>query len=130
MKVRIGTTYLARGVDAGEDVSGLRSQGRSQAQVNPAVGAEAVECIDRGNLQMTITFSVDREHESIEAAIVHALRHKSDLIGISGDCEFVSEDGVAERVLTLAAAVIPDVDVETDGVSTTTRYTITGGKVT
>jgi hypothetical protein len=103
---------------------GLRINGAIVADVAEYLRASSVEVFDRGNLRTVISFSVTREHASVEAAQSYLVQH-AVTVPRSGLVEIEYEQGRGRA--WLYGAVMPQANSSHSGCSTTVEYEIIGG---
>lgn len=122
---------LAGGVEAGEFPVFHNFGGTTNVDIIERARAKFVEAKSLGNTRHVVEFSVEREHESVEAANTFFLTHAMELQGLSGTFVFVSEDAGREADFFLHDAVLENVSFKQPlGVSTHATYRIVGGRIT
>jgi len=129
MIIKIGTTILA-GEKPTEQPDGLQINGRRLGQEGNFLRAVQARMFDRGNVKMTVAFSVHRQHADILTAQYFVVKHAADLPG-SGTVDISAEsEAGAEAHLYLENALLTITGHQQRGVSTIHAYTIEGGLVT
>ncbi len=124
--------YLAGHPDFSErefsSAQNVRISGRVSVQVRARIRALAVEHIDRGNLESTLTFSATRQFASEAAALAYAARIE-DAAELSGILVLRAETpGDADDSFVYnCRAVVPPPVPEVTGRACILHYTVSGG---
>ncbi|NQT93221.1 MAG: hypothetical protein HQ559_10705 [Lentisphaerae bacterium] len=111
----------------GAGPSGLVINGERLAQERPLLRAAERLTKDRANLKTEVSFSVAREHESLQDAWVFALTHYAGLPGEGLVTFEASNSAGAVKRLYLVDATLSVTGHKADGVRTTHTYKIQGG---
>lgn len=127
MKILLNNFELCRGNDSLESPVDLIISGKQDVHILKAIQAASVKTITRGNLSNHISFSVQRDHSSPEAANAFTLLHATEANQHSGDLSFIPEPGEDFPRLTLQNAALTKVTSKSFGLSTYHSYQITGG---
>lgn len=125
MKVEYGTTTL--GDDAvGDFITPEVSQSHArEIQVSPVLDARYCPTLPRRNVRHTISYTVDKEHVSTPAAVVHVLAFPDSL-----DDQAVLKVTEGATVYQMADACLTSAElVALTGRSTLMRFTFTGGQL-
>ena len=126
MKITLNSYPLAGGKANNELPSHFSIRGKRQIQILQAIRAQAVQTINRGNLQTQITFVVGRRHKSQQEAERYALTHASSLMQAGGTLCIELEDK-GQRSFQLDNASLENIDVRYHGNASYTTYNILGG---
>ena len=122
------TTWLANG--GRESIDGLAIDGQRIVQVGTFIRAEEITPFARKNKKTTITFSVSREHNSIEDCGNFILTHAAEL-PFQGTLHMISiAAGGAEYEKILPNATIISDRSRQMGQSSFHSYTFIGGQLT
>lgn len=127
MKILLGNFSLAAG--GAESPEDLRIEGRREVQTVALLRAADSLVLARGNRQLSVSFSVTREHRTYGAAEGFLLAHAATL-PTGGTVTFVCEDahGAQVRYTAQAAAVRSDLGTQR-GVTTTHAYLLLCGPI-
>lgn len=104
----------------------LRINGELVAETAEYLRATVVDVFNRGNRRTSVTFSVTREHASVEAAQLYLLRHEVN-VPRSGLVTFEAEQ--ARGSLWMYDAVLNTVSSSHVGATTLHSYSILGGEI-
>lgn len=131
MKITItatGESPVVLGDDTtGDYITGALPEQRRQGQANTGLRKASADTLDRKNRQNTITFQVDRKHDSVEDAWKFVLRHAEFDVPNAGLVEFTHNDGFA---VFMPAAFVSRVQcVQHLGVRTVFSYTLEAGEI-
>ena len=121
VQLSLGKVMLSRGAP-GETARDLRGVPESPLQEITAVGAASMVFRPRGNKKTTLTFTVDRTHESAEDAADFCVRHETQF-PVQGLFTYRTDRGE----LYLPGAVASVTQYSFRGASTTHAYRVVGG---
>lgn len=131
LKIWIGSVELCRGPVRGSSTgagpSDLRISGERIIQERQFLRAVQCTMQNRGNVKTVVTFTVTREHSSIQNAWTFALLHYATLPG-QGTITFeaATNTGAVKRIY-LDNAALSVSEHQANGVRTRHTYTIQGG---
>lgn len=103
-------------------IFGLSVESSGLTQIIAKPRAESVETRDRGNASVAVTWSVARQHDSVQAAQLFAMDHPSE-VPRRGRVTFVAEDGGRRYV---EGGLVTVVFAGYSGVSTRWSYKVVG----
>ena len=117
------------GIDKREWPDELRINGRPLVQEAQFLRAQKIKMFARGNRKTTVSFTVKRLHDSIQAAQVFMIQHYN-LLPSEGTLrlKMISDSGGAQN-LTMEDSVLGAVLYWHVGKTTFFRYSIEGGKI-
>ncbi len=121
MELSIGNVSLT-GMVPEESVQDLRGTPQSQVQESTPIGSENAVFYPRGNKKTTLTFTIERAHESAEEAADFCVRHEAQF-PVQGLFTYHTDSG--ELYLPGAVAVVTQYSFR--GATTTHAYRVAGG---
>ncbi len=118
MKIKFSSIVLNKN---GESPRNFCIETKRQSQTEFPIDAEKAKIFDRKNVRTNIVFSLERSHESEEAATFFAISHANVLENLTpADLDLSWSNG--ENVSTLTNAIPTKIRIETNGLVTLTRY--------
>lgn len=117
-----GGTVALTGTVPAEDVQDFQLVSESPVQTVPALGATDIAQFPRGNKKVTLTFTVQREHDSAEAAAYFVPSYEASF-PVQGVLTYSTTAGT----LYVASAVAVVVRATVIGATSTISYRVTGG---
>jgi hypothetical protein len=128
LTVKIGALVLANGTwEVGVVTGELPKAVRRLIDVAAGIGAAGPTNFDRMRRDVTVDFTITRSHVSPEAALEFYATHDTVATGVAAlVMEAVNGDGAGVR-LTMSGAAWESVTTDPKGLSTDTRYHVTGG---
>ena len=105
-----------------EDVQDFQLASRSSIQSVEGLGAANVTQFPRGNKQLTLSFSIQREHDSAEAAAYFGPSYEAQF-PIQGNLTYTTDAGVLYAVGAVAAVT----RITVTGATSTVSYRVTSG---
>ena len=121
MQITIAQVALTGTVPA-EDVQDFQFVPESQVQTVLAVGAADIALFPRGNKKITFTFTIQREHDSAEAAAYFVPSYEASF-PVQGVLTYATAAGT----VYMASAVAVVVRASVTGATSTVSYRVTGG---
>lgn len=121
MKIQIGAVVICDGDQ--ENPKGLRVTGKRNPQLGKFLRAAGAKFFPRYNRVTTISFTVQRGHDTYGQAELFAASHDAAVPEV-GDIVLTAHDGSA---VTWVAGACTDCDSKHEGVLTTTDYVLAGG---
>ena len=121
MQITIGQVALTGTVPA-EDVQDFQLVSESPVQTVPALGAADIALFPRGNKKITFTFTIQREHDSAEAAAYFVPSYEAAF-----PVQSLLTYATAAGTLYMANAVAAVVRASVTGATSTIAYRVTGG---
>ncbi len=126
MKITLNEHILANGNLTNENPIHFEISGQRNLQIIKAIQAPNVQTLDRGNLQIKLTFQVGRRHKSQNDAIQHMLVHASELVKAHGTLKIELEDSL-NRSFVLESATLQRIQTQYRGNASYSTYEIYGG---
>lgn len=123
MHIQILDTLIASDGHHSEYIHNLSLREKRHFHVATFIHSPQVHAYDHGNTQTTLSFSVTRQHGSVQNAKDFLLSHNATLQGLQGHAQIIEN----ESVHYLHNAIITQVDGSLEDVSTTHTYTLIGG---
>lgn len=124
MKITLGNVVLA-GAKPEENPKDFRLNGQRVIQIAQFLRGETSEPIARGNTTCHITFSVTRNHGSIDAAEKFVLEHDLDV----PDNGVLTMEAGAQAKRYAAKCVVTGLEIAYDGSNSFTNYALTTGRM-
>ena len=121
MQITIAQVALTGTVPA-EDVQDFQFASDSPVQTVSALGAADIALFPRGNKQVTFTFTIQRQHDSAEAAAYFVPSYEAPF-PVQGLLTYATAAGT----LYMASAVAVVVRASVTGATSTLSYRVTGG---
>lgn len=128
MKISIENIILSKGNSHCEEPKDLKIQGSKELQVSSLFRAKEVVVFDRGNMKITVTFRIARQHASADEALIHTMTHTESATSIHGKATFEIEDE-SNTVFHLTNASVKHVSSHINGVTSYHAYEIIGSKI-
>ncbi|HCJ11605.1 MAG: hypothetical protein A2Y14_01835 [Verrucomicrobia bacterium GWF2_51_19] len=125
MKISFNDLFIARGRAFREHPEGLRVVGEQNVQTYSTLRGTHLGVLNRQNLKTTLAFSLNKCHESAEAALQFSLTHAEALNGIQGDLT-LEEEGSAKKH-TLHQATLLSFTSTHNGLISQNEYVFVGG---
>ncbi len=127
MKISIGNISLANGHDHKEEPYDFSLHHTRQTQMATPLRSNSSKWYDRGNQTITITFSVTKQHTSVEAAQQYVIQHAIELNNLSSQLIIVEEP--SQKQFILLDAVMSEITSSSTGITSTHFYKIIGGNL-
>ncbi|MDR2436174.1 MAG: hypothetical protein LBD33_02600 [Puniceicoccales bacterium] len=125
MKILIGNTVLAGGVEAQESPYDVTVRNEREVQIVGVLRGDAAVSYDRGNQRTILSFRVTRRHNSTEDAQKFILMHATHLGNLSTSVTVIGEPSGDEYLLP--NATVAGVQSSSFGSTSTHEYRIVGG---
>ncbi|MDE6432074.1 MAG: hypothetical protein K2L13_01630 [Opitutales bacterium] len=125
MKILIGDIVLAGGEEVNQSPYDISILNERDIQIAGSLRGTSAKGFDRGNQKTTVTFTVARRHDSIEAAQRFILEHAASLNGLENNLRIIEEP--SGDTIYLPHAVIRNVQSSLSVNVTTHIYQIIGG---
>ena len=121
MQITIAQVALTGTVPA-EEVQDFQFASESAVQTVAALGAADVALFPRGNKKITVTFTIQRQHDSADAAAYFVPSYEASF-PVQGLLTYATAAGT----LYMASAVAVVVRATITGATSTLSYRVTGG---
>ena len=117
-----GSTVALTGAIPAEDVQDFQFVSESQVQTVPGLGAADIAQFPRGNKKVTFTFTIQRAHDSADAAAYFVPSYEAQFPA-QGPLTYLTAAGTVYQ----ASAVAVVTRATITGATSTISYRVTGG---
>lgn len=122
MKIKIGTTILN---EAGEIPKNWSISTKRNIQTETMIGARNASIFDRKNSKVSISFSIERVHESEASAEIFCVQHSSKMDELDAEELVFESENFEGKVLAkfkMQDAIIDSLKISSDGLKSRADY--------